>query len=238
MRFTRCNARIGLDAGKFGLKIPIKSDARTKKDMKDFVFDPSDYLSGLKDPVYLMYRGVSSLNPEFRRLEKKYGVRYDLTLIRNGLMGRQYIRTVGHYHPKKYSEIYEVLHGRAAFLLQSKDLKKMMIIVANKGETVVIPPGFGHQTTNIGDSQLLTGNLVYRGFKSDYSVYKKRHGGAFYLNKYPGEPLWIMINLNYGIPVARFPKIKKMSGKKKGPLDRQFLKNPKKTADFLKGKSF
>jgi glucose-6-phosphate isomerase len=234
MIFKRCGLTIRLDEKKFKLNLPIKPEPRKKKDMRGFIFDPA-YLPKLKDPLYLMYRDVGSLNPAFKRLERDYGVRYDLTLIRNGLMGPEYVRTVGHHHPKNYSEVYEVVHGKAAFILQSKDLKKMMVVAAKDGEAVVIPPKFGHQTVNIGKSPLLVGNLVYKGFKSDYSVYKKKHGGAFYLNQYAGP--WIMINSNYGISRAKFPKIKKIRGRKMGALDRAFLKNPQKIADFLKGKS-
>jgi oxalate decarboxylase/phosphoglucose isomerase-like protein (cupin superfamily) len=232
MILKRCGIAIVLDEKKFKLKLPIKPEARKKKDMRSFVFDPV-YLSKLKDPVYLMYRDVGSLNPTFKKLESKFGVRYDLTLIRNGLMGPEYVRTAGHHHPKNYSEIYEVVCGKAAFILQSKDLKKMAVVIAKEGETVVIPPKFGHQTVNMGKCPLLVGNLVYNGFKSDYSVYKKKHGGAFYLNQYAGP--WIMINANYGIPRAKFPKIKKMNGRRMGPLDKLFLKNPQKIARFLKG---
>jgi len=234
MIFKRCGIAIRLDERRFRLNLSIKPEPRKKKDMRSFIFDPV-YLSKLKDPLYLMYRDVGSLNPAFKRLERDYGVRYDLTLIRNGMMGPEYVRTVGHHHPKNYSEVYEVVHGKAAFILQSKDLKKMMVVVAKDGEAVVIPPKFGHQTVNIGKSPLLVGNLVYKGFKSDYSVYKKKHGGAFYLNQYAGP--WIMINSNYGISRAKFPKIKKTRGRKMGPLDKLFLKNPQKIADFLKGKS-
>ena len=233
MIFERCGVRISLDSERFRLKIPIKPEPRNRRDMKAFVFDPA-YLAELKEPFYLMYRGVSSLNGAFRKLEKKYGIRYDLTLVRNGMMGPTYVRTMGHYHPKNYSEIYEVVHGKAAFLLQSKDLKKMALVIAEEGETVVIPPGFGHQTANIGKGPLLAGNLVYNGFKPDYSVYKKKHGGAFYLNSWAGPR--IMLNANYGIPRAKFPKIKKIKGKKRGRLDRMFLKNPKRISDFLKGR--
>lgn len=234
MIFERCGMKIGLDLRKFRLKIPIKPEARNRKDMRQFVFDPT-YLAKLKDPLYLMYRGVSSLNPVFRKLEREYGIRYDLTLIKNGQMGPTYIRTAGHYHPKNYSEIYEVVYGKAAFLLQSKDLKKMMLVIAKEGESTIIPPGFGHQTANIGNTPLLIGNLVYNGFKSDYSVYKRNRGGAFYLNSWAGPR--IMLNANYGISRARFPKIKKLKGRKRGPLDRLFLKNPERVSRFLKGKT-
>lgn len=234
MMFKRCNVGIRLDERRFRLALPIKPEQRKKKDMRSFVFDPV-YLSKLKDPAYLMYRDVGSLNPAFKKLERDYGVRYDLTLIRNGLMGPEYVRTVGHHHPRNYSELYEVVYGKAAFILQSKDLRKMMVVIAKEGETVVIPPKFGHQTVNMGKSPLLVGNLVYKRFKSDYSVYKKKHGGAFYLNRYAGP--WIMINTNYGISRARFPKIKKEKGKKMGALDRLFMKNPERISRFLKGKS-
>lgn len=232
MIFERCGVRIKLDARKFRLHLPIKPQARKKKDVEKFVFDPAA-LKGLKDPLYLMYRGVSSLREPFKGLERKYGIRYDMTLIRNGLMGRPYVRTTGHYHPGRYAEIYEVLNGRAAFLLQSRDLGRMAVAVAKKGDMVAIPPGFGHQTVNVGRTPLLIGNLVCKGFKSDYSVYKKRRGGAFYLNSWAGP--WIMLNTNYGIARSKFPKIKRIRPKK-AKLDKMFEKNPKKVADFLKGR--
>jgi glucose-6-phosphate isomerase len=234
MRFERCGVGFRIDNGKFRLTLPMTPGKRTKKDMRPFVFDDA-YLAGMKDPVYLMYRDVGALNPEFKRLEQKYRVRYDLTLMRNGLMGPEYIRTAGHYHPKSYSEIYEVLRGKAAFILQSRDLKKMAVVLAEKGEIVVIPPHYGHQSVNIGKTPLLTGNLSSSGFKSDYSVYEKKRGGAFYLDRCGGPR--IMINANYRISRAKFPKIKRMKGKKSIPLDKLFLKKSDKIADFLNGKA-
>lgn len=234
MIFKRCGVAIRFDKKKLKLEIPIKPAVRKKKDMSEFVFDPS-YLLTLKEPLYLMYRDVGSLNPEFKKLGNKFGVRYDLTLMRSGLMGREYLRTAGHYHPKNYSELYEVIYGKAAFVMQSKDLKKMRLVIAKRGESVAIPPNFGHQTVNIGKTPLVVGNLVCKGFKPNYAVYKKMRGGAFYLNHYGGP--WVMLNANYGIPKEKFPKIEKTRGKKIGPLDKLFLENPQKIASFLKGKT-
>lgn len=232
MRFRRCGIAIKLK--KFGLDLRMKPDARTKKDMKEFIFDPV-YLTKIKDPLYLMYRDVGALNPAFRKLGRKYRVRYDITVMRSGLMGPEYIRTAGHYHPQDYSEIYEVIHGKAAFILQSRDLKRMKLVLAEKGDVIIIPPHYGHQSVNIGRTVLVTGNLSGSGFKSDYSVYKKKRGGAFYLSRAPGGAL-VMANLNYGIMPSRFPRIKKTRARKGLPLDRMFERNPKKIADFLDGK--
>ena len=234
--FKRCGIEIKLDTKKFRLKIPIKPKARKKKDLR------SDSLrkmyTKIKDPVYLMYRDVSSLDPEFKKLAKKYGIRYDLTLIREPPYLPSCLRTLGHYHPEKYAELYEVIYGKALFILQSKDLKKMGYIIADGGEEVLIPPNFGHQTMNRGKTPLLLGNLVCSGFKSDYSVYKKNQGAAFGFFKCAYGPLRIFYNMKYGIPFEKYPKIKKMKSKKtKLTLDKMFEKNPKKVADFLRGKS-
>ena len=72
--------------------------------------------------LYFMYREVA--RREEREEIRRRGLRYDITVIKPGLLGSEYIKTAGHYHPFKpgtgltYPEVYEVLYGRGHYLLQ------------------------------------------------------------------------------------------------------------------------
>ncbi len=96
------------------------------------------------------------------------------------------MKTKGHYHPDNsagvgYPELYEVIEGIAHFLLQKKTLDDIVLVEAEKGDIVVIPPGYGHVTINPSeDKTLVLANLVSTAFVSDYSVYEALHGAAQY----------------------------------------------------------
>ncbi|NYT16929.1 MAG: glucose-6-phosphate isomerase, partial [Methanomicrobiales archaeon] len=93
-----------------------------------------------------------------------------------------------------YPEIYEVLEGRAHYLLQKKDLSDIIMVHAEKSDIVVVPPGYGHVTINPGTSDLVMANLVSSSFTSEYGDYERLRGGAYYelsggrLSKNPAYP--------------------------------------------------
>jgi len=213
MKFERFGKKIDLDIAKFRVSCGVKPEKRGKKQLQDFVMDGKSLRKG---PYYLIYRKVKRLGD----------IEYDLTLIRNGFMGREYVRTMGHNHPRRYGELYEVLHGKAAFLIQPKSLSKFVIVTARAGQGVMIPPKCGHQTANIGNSPLLIGNLVYGRFRPDYSGYKKRHGGAYYLTK----GLKLTRNENY----SKHPKVVRKRAIKKN-LDELLTKTPRLVNMILRG---
>lgn len=119
-------------------------------------------------------------------------MRYDITVIRPGTLGSEYVKTAGHYHPLKpgtgttYPEVYEVLHGRAHYLLQRyhpdnpDQLEAVILINAKPGDKVLIPPHFGHITINPGDDFLIMSNWVAEGFSSIYDPIREHGGGAYY----------------------------------------------------------
>ena len=214
MKFERFGKKIGLDVKKFRVSCGVKPEKRDKKQLRDFVMDGKSLRKG--GPFYLIYRKVKRLGD----------IEYDLTLIRNGFMGREYVRTMGHNHPRRYGELYEVLYGRAAFLIQPKNMSKFVMVTAGAGQGVMIPPRCGHQTANIGKTPLLIGNLVYSKFRPDYSEYKKRHGGAYYLTK----GLKLVGNDNY----PKHPKVVRKRAIKKN-LDELFTKTPRLVNMILNG---
>ncbi|MBI5046291.1 glucose-6-phosphate isomerase [Candidatus Micrarchaeota archaeon] len=128
--------------------------------------------------VYYMYRAVY----------KKSDIRFDVTMIPAGNIGEEYPKTHGHYHPKDkegiaYPELYQVLEGKAVFILQRRNRSGSVDVIhvnAEKGDVIVFPPDYGHISVNRGEKPLILANLVYDKFESLYDEYAENHGAAYY----------------------------------------------------------
>ena len=146
---------------------------------------------------------------ENESLFNEYGLRYDITQISPGLVGREFIKTIGHYHKDFGSEIYEVLSGEAIFIFQKIDFSGMVmpiggqaeeiyLIKANVGEKVVVPwpgrlPGYGHVTINPGNDFLVVADISSENMRPNYDFFKKYRGAAYYIVK--GQGLKINDNI-------------------------------------------
>jgi glucose-6-phosphate isomerase len=136
-------------------------------------------------PLYFMYRDLARTE-EDRAWLSTHALRYDITRIPPLSLCGEYVKTKGHYHPPApsgvgYPEVYEVLSGEAHYLLQDRDIGEVVLIFAQEGEKVIIPPGYGHVTINASSRTLLMANLVSSRFSSDYTMYEERHGAAYYM---------------------------------------------------------
>ncbi|MFH1448189.1 MAG: glucose-6-phosphate isomerase family protein [Candidatus Micrarchaeota archaeon] len=160
-----------------------KPDIRTLEQMKDLLFD-IDYASkqDKHTPLYHMYRDIV---PEL----KKDGYRYDITILSPTPLGNEFNKTFGHYHPTavenlSYTELYNVLHGEAHYLLQKPAndwrLEEVVLLKAKKGDCIPMPPNYGHITINPGKEPLIMANLVSPDFSSEYREYQTKKGGAYY----------------------------------------------------------
>lgn len=141
--------------------------------------------------LYYMYRDIYRL-PDKEILEK-YKLRYDVTVIKPSCLGREYMKTAGHYHVKDFGELYEIVSGRCFCLLQRSNLgndlviKEVILVEAVAGQKIVIPPGFGHILINLGPDYLITSNWVSNVFESRYELYRKAEGAAYFVTKGDGE---------------------------------------------------
>jgi glucose-6-phosphate isomerase len=132
-----------------------------------------------------MYRDLSKSDADWRWLHE-HRLRYDLTVIPPRDLCGELVKTKGHYHPKNaagigFPEIYEVLEGTAHDLLQSCMLDDVVLIEADAGDLVIIPPDYGHITINPSQDQTLSmANIVSTAFESEYGEYEARHGAAWY----------------------------------------------------------
>jgi len=191
---------------------------RTIDEMRPVLADPKCAHEG---PLYCMYRDLAQSDTDWTWLHA-HKLRYDLTAIPPNNLCGEWVKTKGHYHPRNpagvgYPEIYEVLEGRARYLLQSLDLLDIVMIDARAGDLVVIPPGYGHVTINpTTDETLAMANIVSTEFESEYGEYISRRGAAYFAlcngeirknPRYPRVP-----------PVRSVSPGSKRDGVPKGPL--------------------
>jgi glucose-6-phosphate isomerase len=194
-------------------------DIRKLNDMKDIVFDKEWAKSAENFELYYMYRGV----------EKNDDLRYDITIIPARMMGAEFVKTKGHYHLNNWQEIYTVLEGTAIYLMQKRnakgDIEDSYFVKTEKGESVIIPKGYGHVTINPLDKELKMANWVSENCKVDYLPYEKLQGACYYYIEGPasaegfGEGTWVK-NENY----KNLPELREEKPLKSLPEDLDFLK--------------
>lgn len=217
-------------------------EIRLRQDMSAVLYDSQ--AAGI-DELYYMYREVALSGD--RSLIRQKGLRYDITVLVPGTLGGEYVKTAGHYHPEKpdtgltYPEVYEVLHGRAHYLLQRLQpenpgqLDSVILIAAKPGDKVLIPPHFGHITINPGDDYLIMSNWVARDFSSLYGPIREAGGGAYFELSTDEGPEFLA-NPNYPelpplqrCPVTPVPRLNLITG---FPLYRLFQED-QGSFDFL-----
>lgn len=193
-----------------------------------------------KQMLYWMYRYFEA--EKDKSLFEKNKLEYDITVIKNGLIGTEYVKTVGHYHDNvsgqdvTYPEVYEVIEGNIEYLLQSKPDKKgqfdCILVQAEAGDKVVVPPNYGHISINVGEDVAVSSNMQKMDLPAgaDYDFYEKKEGGAFYRTENGLDA-----NPKYKISNLRIVKPKEKPGfglTKDKPLYLSFLETPEKF-DFL-----
>lgn len=210
---------------------------RTAEDMKPFLRYADCF--GNNNPIlYYMYRNLDKKEYKKSGTDKVEIIRFDETLIPPKDMNGEPVKTAGHFHPKEFSELYEVIQGQAVYILQTegKSPSDVVAVHASKGDVVLVPPGYGHVTVNPSKTEnLLMANLVSCSFESDYSLYKKLRGAAYYYD-ISGR---FVPNENY----AHLPEIRRMKPSPNfkpdifkllnGKADLSFLSDPKKAAKLV-----
>mgnify|MGYP001558990523 CR=1 FL=1 len=181
----------------------LKPDIRNLDEVRDLLYDKEWAKSAPNLELYYMYRVLKEEN----------GLRYDITAIPPKMLGAEFVKTKGHHHQGFYGELYTVLEGEGIYFMQKGDENKIedaCAIKAKKGESIIIPAGYGHVTINPSNEELKTANWVKKEDKGDFSLFEKMHGACYYYVKRPasakgsGEGTWIK-NENYkSAPELRF----------------------------------
>ena len=156
----------------------LTPDVRKLSDMKNVIYDKKWLKTADNVELYYMYRG----------LEEMDGLRYDITVIPAKMLSAEFIKTKGHYHMGNWQEVYTVLEGTAIYLMQKKNNKKeiedVYFVKAEKGESIIIPSGYGHVTINPSETQeLKIGNWISEDCESDYSDFERLQGACYYYAK-------------------------------------------------------
>ncbi len=215
----------------------FKSETRFAYDLKPVLAYPEDLEENF--PAYEMFRDVY-LSLKDREVILERSLRYDYTFTNPGMVGKEFIKTYGHYHPEaegglSYPEIYEILEGEAIFIIQKPDrrideIEDVIVVEAKAGDKIIIPPNYGHVMINPTKKTLKSCNWVYRNFQSIYGPYSNMRGAAYYFT----VDGWTQNPRYNKVPKLKFakPKIPKFLGLKKRDEIYSLVKNPDKL-EFL-----
>ncbi|MEM4255405.1 MAG: glucose-6-phosphate isomerase family protein [Candidatus Norongarragalinales archaeon] len=170
--------------------VELSPNVRTLGEMSSVVLDKVFFEKADKKRIqYYMFREIAKKGDVELFKTPPLELSYDITVIPTLDLGREFNKTLGHYHPKspfgaRYAEIYEVLEGEGHYLLQRLDEKTgnvddVMLVIAKKGDKVVVPNGYGHISINPSSKTLVSANIT-GVFKSEYDPYRLKGGGAYY----------------------------------------------------------
>lgn len=204
----------------------VAADVRTRERMQSVLKNPN---VECPPDFYYMYRNVHLKKYSAKISEAR--IRYDITILPAFSVGGEHNKTFGHFHPKVpgtgtwYPEVYEVLHGRAHYLLQNDE--EFLVYDARAGDKCVMLPGFAHVTVNPSDSEtLVMANWVCPEFASDYTPIEEMAGMQYYETHHGFVP-----NNKYGnVPHVRLmgPHEFRELGLTNKPIYTEAMKAPKK----------
>lgn len=145
--------------------------------------------STAEEVQYWTFGDVSRV--EERDARSRLPVMYDLTILSERPIGWERAKTYGHVHLSAsrpgvgFAEVYEVLEGRAALLVQNllpgPATSFVALIEAGPGELVVVPPGLHHISINMGGSPAVLADVVSREPTEDYGALEACRGMAYYI---------------------------------------------------------
>ncbi len=139
-------------------------------EMKEVAYKSQDISLGDDEPAYFVIRKPGR----------------NLTIFASyRLGGGEFPKTYGHFHVPPYEETYQVLYGKAAFLLQKMDgdkVSEVIFKVLDVGDTFTVPKGYGHVMLNMGDDYVITmDDHDPAHFDNDYEMVKQKRGFGYYI---------------------------------------------------------
>lgn len=236
---------------KMALSAPLVYDgfgAKYVKGMMGLLADEENVNAA--EAYYDVYRGIRFPEDTEALADNEY--RYDITIIMDGLVNGECKKTSGHYHgynqkrTNTYGEVYEVIKGTALYVLQKADnfdtnpdgvlIKDLIFATVKEGQTIIIPPNYGHCSINIGEGPLVFSNLAYVPCPVKYDSVKYYHGMSFYVMKDAGK-IYLKTNERYkNVPAPKYATVieNPAFGIKFGrPVYQSYFDNPN-AFDYLK----
>ncbi len=138
--------------------------ARKLSDLKGYFSDKKSYDEMLAKKDIVVYETFTKSDSPMK---------YTLTVVNPGRVGKEFFMTKGHIHGNKTEEFYILLEGKGKLLLQNKS-GKVKVIDLKKGEIALIEKGFAHRLVNTGLKKLKVHTIYHEDSKPNYSVKFKR----------------------------------------------------------------
>lgn len=164
--------------------------ARTHEKMQEVLMNPE--AAGPAIHYYMIRGGKNKKN---------------ITVWESGTVGGEYIKTYGHYHVGALDETYWIVQGEGIALLQKRAvvdgveradiIEEFRAIPVKAGDSVYMPPGYGHLVVNTGCEWLVTtddspvegaGDSASMPGHADYEPVKQMRGFAYYVIEHDGKP--------------------------------------------------
>jgi glucose-6-phosphate isomerase, archaeal len=169
--------------------------ARCQADLASVLLD-----AGGLPPTSELYWTLPLLDagPAAESLERT-GLAYSCVLLPPLKIGREFVKTQGHYHPAMagsdipYPEVYAHLWGEPLLLLQrrsgdrSDHVDDCVLLELREGAVVTIPPGYAHVLINPTQQPVAIAGLYSRSFSPVYDPIAEMRGAAYYLIDDGGE---------------------------------------------------
>lgn len=131
----------------------------------------------------------------------------NVTIWEPGKAGREYVKTLGHYHTWDFRETYRIIAGEGIALLQKRSgepdnmLADVKIVHVRAGDALAIEPGYGHILVNTGAAFLVTVDDSPSNDPSrphaDYEPIRRMGGMAYFIVEDAGAPALVR-NPRYG----------------------------------------
>ena len=156
-------------------------DVRTDVQMRDVLMKPEGTIPNW---FYHMYRDVAR-KVDYEKIIAD-DLKFCITVWPAFKVAGEYNKTYGHFHSVipgtdlEYPEVYEVISGKARFIQQANDGSSFIVVDAEEGDKVVVPPSCGHVTVNTGNTTLITLDCSSRTSKSDYGPLREKQGAMYY----------------------------------------------------------
>lgn len=175
--------------------------------MKDVLMEPD--AAGPKVHYHMVRGGVDLRN---------------ITIWESGKVGREYIKTYGHYHVGDISETYWIVYGEGITIAQKRvvgangepideQIQELRIVKVKAGDAVFMPRGWAHAAVNTGQRFFATADDSPVNFEdvdpsslpghADYGPIKRMRGMAYYIVEKDGEPTLVKNPTYKKIPEAQ-----------------------------------
>ena len=148
----------------------------------------------------------------------------NITIWEPGKVGKEYIKTYGHYHVGDISETYWIIYGEGVTIAQKRvvgsdgeivddEIEEIRIVRVKAGEAVYMPRGWAHAAVNIGEAFFATADDSPVNFEevdpsslpghADYEPIKKMRGMAYYIVEENGQPTLVKNPTYKNVPEAK-----------------------------------